>query len=330
MKEDLDYLYVTSRVRAMEKRLLNRERLVRMCEAKTMEDALKVLTECGWGDLSIHELEDVEEVLTEQRNEMFRTALSIAPDKQLVRIFQLKHDYHNIKTVLKGEATGEAYEHLLVDCGTIPSKSLVASLRENAYAIFSPAMRRGVEEAREVLQRTNDPQYADIVLDRACFAEMAKLAKQGDSNFMVGYINLYIDSVNLRSAVRIKRMGRPPDYLKQSLVAGGTVDTVRLFADLTPELLDNVYASTPLHEAAAAGGAVLRGEVGLSQLDLACDNALIGYLQSAKYVGLGEQPLMGYIAAKEQECIAVRTIMSGRLAGLDSEMMMERLRESYV
>ena len=46
--DDLDYLFSTARIRAMETKLLNRERLLRMINAKSMEEAIRVLMECGW------------------------------------------------------------------------------------------------------------------------------------------------------------------------------------------------------------------------------------------------------------------------------------------
>lgn len=50
--KDTDYLGISTRVRAMENRLLTRERMERMIEARTSEEAAKVLTECGYGELS--------------------------------------------------------------------------------------------------------------------------------------------------------------------------------------------------------------------------------------------------------------------------------------
>ena len=40
--------------------------------------------------------------------------------------------------------------------------------------------------------------------------------------------------------------------------------------------------------------------------------------------------MVAYLAAKENEFTAVRIIMSGRMAGLDTETIRERLREAYV
>ena len=45
--KDTDFLYISTRLRSMENRMLSRERMERMLEARTDEDAAKVLSECG-------------------------------------------------------------------------------------------------------------------------------------------------------------------------------------------------------------------------------------------------------------------------------------------
>ena len=50
--KDTEYLRISSRVRAMENRLMTRERLERMIDARDNAEALKVLAECGYGELS--------------------------------------------------------------------------------------------------------------------------------------------------------------------------------------------------------------------------------------------------------------------------------------
>ena len=47
--KDTDFLYISTRLRSMENHLLTRERMERMLEARTDEDAAKVLSECGFG-----------------------------------------------------------------------------------------------------------------------------------------------------------------------------------------------------------------------------------------------------------------------------------------
>lgn len=46
--------------------------------------------------------------------------------------------------------------------------------------------------------------------------------------------------------------------------------------------------------------------------------------------GLREHPLIGYLYAREAELTTIRIILTGRLAGLDTDAIRERLRDSYV
>ena len=47
------------------------------------------------------------------------------------------------------------------------------------------------------------------------------------------------------------------------------------------------------------------------------------------YIPFGEQAVIGYLYARESEFTAIRTILSGRMAGLDADTIRERLRECY-
>lgn len=49
--KDTDYLAVSARVRAMENSLLTRERMEQVLEARTDEEAVKILQECGYPEL---------------------------------------------------------------------------------------------------------------------------------------------------------------------------------------------------------------------------------------------------------------------------------------
>ena len=81
-------------------------------------------------------------------------------------------------------------------------------------------------------------------------------------------------------------------------------------------------------EAAALGSEALEGG-GLTALELACDNAVNRYIASAKLIPFGEEPVVAYLAAVESEITAVRMILTGRLAGIASDTIRERLRDFY-
>ena len=135
---------------------------------------------------------------------------------------------------------------------------------------------------------------------------------------------------NLRSLVRVIRMGKDGDFLKTVLFQGGSMDLRRLIAVAEGSAtVEEIYSTSSLAQAAQLGQAAVSGG-GLTAFEKACDNALMAYLTQAKRVAFGEQPLIAYLAAKDSEFTAVRIIMTGRLAGLSADVIRERLRDAYV
>ncbi|MCL2166068.1 MAG: V-type ATPase subunit [Clostridiales bacterium] len=328
--KDTEYLYASARIKSIEKNLLSRERLERMIDARSLEDALKLLSESGWPEITDYTMPAVESVLSDRRSEAFALIRSLAPDGKLADIFLIKYDYHNLKTLLKSELTGENPDDLVIDNGIFPCRQLKVMLQENHFAAMGERMAESVAEARDVLARTQDPQLLDLILDKAMYADMLDLATAFGSAFLENYIILSIDSANLRTVVRLQRMGKGSEILRHALIPGGSVSVSRLLGDITADVIEGAFGASSLAAAAAAGAGALRGENSLASLDLACDNTLLKYLKAAKYVAFGAEPLIGYILAIEAELISVRTVISGRLAGLAADMISERLRETYV
>lgn len=259
--------------------------------------------------------------------------MSLAPDKKIVQIFLLRYDYHNLKAILKGQAANTEFESTLMDVGRIPVKKLIASAGNTVIGSdgeLTSIMKHAANEARDVLGRTGDPRLSDTILDRACFEEMLQIAKDAQSSFLVEYVKLLIDSINLRTAVRLKRMNQDSASISKYFIEGGNVTAGRLKADITPESLMSVFESTPLKAAAQAAVDALREDTGLALVDAQAENALLNYIKNAKYIAFGEQHIAAYIAARETEFTALSMVMAGRKAGLSPEDVMERLRDTYV
>ena len=81
-------------------------------------------------------------------------------------------------------------------------------------------------------------------------------------------------------------------------------------------------------EAAEAGEETLHGS-SLTVFERACDNAVLAAAGKARSVPFGVEVVLGYLAAKESEWVAVRIIMSGRMAGMTADAIRERLRDLY-
>ena len=313
----------------MENRLLTRERMERMLDARTGEEAAKVLTECGYPELNQLTPSALDAMLAQAREETYRDLGGAVPDPDLVDVFRIKYDYHNAKVLIKAQAVGTDPDRLLMEGGRWAPSALRDAFEKEDLKPCTPMFRTAVLQARDLLASSADPQGADFLLDQAYYAEMLQTARETGSEFLTGYVRLAIDGANLRAVVRAARMERGAEFLARVLLEGGNVPVDRLTAAKEGEAL--TLFGGPLAEAAALGASCLApGSGGLTAFERACDDALTAYLSAAKRVPFGEEPVIGYLYARENEFTAIRIILSGRMAGLEGDTIRERLRESYV
>jgi len=142
-------------------------------------------------------------------------------------------------------------------------------------------------------------------------------------------VRLTVDAANLRSAVRVLRMHKGQELLRQVLLPGGDASLEAItaavlgetsLAPLFPEILE---AAALLGDEAARGGTQ-------TAFERACDDAVNAYLQKSAMEPFGDGVLISYLAAVENDITAARVILSGRLSGVPADAIRERLRESYV
>lgn len=327
--KDTDYLALSMRVHAMEKRLLTRERMERMIEARDLSECAKVLAECGYGEMREVTSSNLESVLAKSQAELFEDLSGSIDNPAMLDMFRCKHDYHNAKVLVKSEALGQNYDRLLVGGGRFDPKKLVEDYRAGALENYPKTFQDGIAHAKESLGTSGDPQLADFILDRAFFSELIELAAASNSAFLEGYAKLAIDAANLKSAVRAARLDKGPQFLNQVLVPGGNVSAQSL-ETCRGENIGNLYRATLLEEAAALGATLAAPGAGpLTEFERLCDNAMMDYLAGGRVIPFGEQPILGYVYAKQAEMTAIRTIIAGRMMNLPGDTIRQRLRRTY-
>ena len=322
------YLSLSAMLRAREPKLLNADRAGRMLDAASFEEAAKLLTDCGYADLSQAGAGEIEAALTQRRNQILDELEQLSPERAIVDLFRIKYDVHNAKVLLKSEAMGVDGTALYSRSGRFAPEKLQELYHEERYSELPESFGKALAEAKSILARTANPQLADFVLDRAMFEEMLAAAKATDCPFLTGYVRLLIDSSNLKSLVRTGRMHKDADFLREVLLPDGNVDEDRLQAAGDGEGLAALFAHSPLEQAAARGAEALSGG-SLTAFERACDNAVNTYLRAAKLVSYGPEAVAAYLAAVEGEITAVRMILTGKLAGIAPETIRERLRDLY-
>ncbi|MEG0777374.1 MAG: V-type ATPase subunit [Oscillospiraceae bacterium] len=324
---DYDYLFLSAMLNAREPKLLTRDRMERMLDVPSFDDAAKLLMDCGFEDMSSMSASQVEKTLAAHRAKVFAELRQIIPENAAIDAFCLKYDYHNAKVLIKAESADVDGAYLMSDSGIVPPQVLADAYHAEEYSALPPMLAISLAEARRIMKRTENPQLADFILDRAYFEEMAEIAKGLYSPFLTDYVSLSIDGANLRALVRTLRIGRGVDFLENALINGGNVPTDRLIhAAQEGEDFAFLYADTPFAEAAKLGEAAASGGK-LTEFELCCDNSLNQYFAKAKSSNFGGATVIAYLAAIENEITAARMILTGKLSGVDPALIRERLRD---
>ena len=189
-------------------------------------------------------------------------------------------------------------------------------------------LKDAMTEAADTLAKTQNPQLSDFGLDLAYFKEMRACAQQlgGTSE---DYIRLLIDCANLNSYVRSVRMGKSADFLKFALTEGGSIDPDVLLSRWPDTDVTDLYAGTALESASKFAGEAMGGWK-ITPFELACDNALTACLADTRYVPFGADAVVSYLASLDTEIMDLRMVLSGKICGISTEAIKERLRDVNV
>lgn len=326
------YAHAVGRVRAKEPRLLDKTKIDNMAEARSADEALKVLGETEYSDYlaSLASIHEFDKALELELHRVYREMRQFAPE--LVGIFARRFDYHNLKVLFKAQKLGEKRDDLLVrDVGNIPVDELARAVNEDEFSKLPLHMRRAARQVSESFRIEPDPQLADMLLDRAMYAEIAEYVAEMAVPMLKDYFTFLVDLLNIKTYVRVKRANRSKEFLEQALLPGGSLDMTGVVQLLDPlEVLIDRLSYSPYARVVEEGIQSYQKTNTLTRFEKLADDFLIQYVKRAKYITFGLEPLVAYLLAKENEMKVIRIVMVGKINQLPTEEIKERLRDVYV
>jgi V/A-type H+-transporting ATPase subunit C len=323
MLKQNDYLYATARIRAMEASLIGHEKLERMLDQPTAAEAM---AQVGAAAATPAEREAW---FADRLAEAYREVLAMLPAPDAIRFLQYPYDCNNIKAALKCAARGIDCTSMLVGCATLPVEAYPDMVAQGDFSALPRHMAAAADEAQAVFTRTGDPQQIDLILDRACYADMREAA---GTVYTAELVRIKADLTNLMISLRVLRMGLTPAnraMLEAALLPGG---------DIAAAAMLNALSGGALSLREAVRGSVCEEifarfdgeeEPTAAVLECACDNAYMKRVQAAKYVSFGEAVPVAYLCAWEYAVKNMRILCAGKDAGLSNDTIRERMRACY-
>jgi len=325
MAKNQIYPYAVARIRMLERTLLTSKQYNQMAEAKSIDEALKILNETGYAPLNGQiTVKNYEEALSTQLAKAYQDVNELVSGENFMDVFLLKNDYHNLKVLIKSEISGSEGDKYLIDGGTVDKTFIKNAFLTKSLDTLPSNMKEAVSKAYEVYGKTMSGQMIDIALDKAAFKDMAIVAKKSESNFVKRYVECLCDMTNLKTFLRIKNMKKTFDMFSEVFVEGGSFGIENFRQSFNADNPASGFKSTQYEVVAEYMSQ------GFTAFEKQCDDYIMSFVKDAKYSSLTLEPMVAYIYARETEAKTIRIILSSKVNKIETDVIKERLRDAYV
>lgn len=324
MREGL--IFANARARAMESRLFPTERLRRMTECKTAEDAMRILFEVNYAGGMIPEDGDFRALLREEERLATAFVKEVAPKGIGFECLFLKNDYHNLKALYKAKfsKTEDLGEMRLPD-GNYRFEDLKTGFERGKIDV-NEYMNAACAEINEAYDGgTGTPRIIDATLDKFMYEEISARLKKGADPYVKEYFTALVDGTNVLTYARTLRIGGNFEYFSESFMPGGNIGA-EVFEKCNGDLnkLEKSLAGT-----ACAGfiGYLEEGET--ASYETALDDFLSDIFFRHRADMFSAAPIFGYYLAKLYEIKVIRVVLVCIKNGIKPEEMKKRVRTLY-
>ena len=308
----------------LENSLLTEKTYTQLIESRSAAEVFKILSEAGYGGESSIDAKNYEKALSSRLAKAYADVKELVPKENFIDVFLLKNDYQNLKVLVKSDISGVDGEKYMVGGTAIPVGEIKEAFETKNYGRLTETMADAITAAYDGYAKTQNGQIIDTVMDNAAFRDMLKVAEKSGIRFVTDYVHALCDLTNLKSFARLKNMNKSVTEFENVYVSGGSISLDVFKRAFNAEGTSGGFKETAYSALAS------KMEEGFTVFEKACDDYLMAFMRDAKYKSLTVEPLLAYIYAVETEVKTVRIIVNGKLNGIDTEVIKERLRDAYV
>ena len=311
----------------MENHILDSAFFSRLMDSAGIDDAVKALGETSYSQWISGAGADFDKAIDSEILATFEELKSFVPDKELLDIFRLPYDFHNVKVLLKGlfkvrggELEGRRYD-LLSKLGTIDTDELTNAIETEEYGFLPYGLTDLIPQCWQLWDSSKSAQAVEILIDHQMFKAMLGVAEGLNMPEIVSWVKAKIDSENLKSAVRLARMKYEPAKALPFFHEGGTIrpDDLAKLLNEPAETWSRVLSYTDI-------GAVLSAlqensdiKASLTDVSKSLDEYLMRVLEGAKYSMDSPANVLLFVLTKEAEARNLRVALVCVAGGLDRE-----------
>jgi len=257
-----DYIYVSAKIRSLEKRILDKTDIERMINATCVDNAFQVLNDTDYGSSLLGvEPENYRDALADDLHQLHDFLQKNTPDKNLFKLMMLPKDFINLKFYFKSKIfkidveqqikNNSVYnlqrpKDLIFENHINYPEVIKAYIEEQKGQLLDEDIRDVIRFALKNINEKTRPDEIDSILSQQFYLLSLELAEKIKSQFILDYFKMSIDIANLLILVRSRRLGLDKERLKSKLINGGRIDVNKMIS-FYPEELGGLKAFVNAH-----------------------------------------------------------------------------------
>ena len=317
-------VFAGGRASALQNYLLGEERINRMVDATSFDDALKVLMEINFGDgFSISTPMQFEKLISIEEEKLYSFIKSTSPSKKLEEFLLIKNDYLNAEALIRAKHLKIDDDKMLVNDGIYAKEKLKDLIFADDYKGFPIPLGKALIECDNLFisGKASGVLVSNIFI-KAYFEHLYSISK-GDKILSKLYKNK-VDCVNIGVAFRIRNFLKANSFF----IDNGTLSTsdLKKLCDDSFDELKGYFKFSHLFKFIILAIDDAEKNKPLLEFEKYTDYYPVSLLNENKYSISGNLPFMRYVFNKLNDFVNIRIIMIGLINGLDKNQIKNRLR----
>ena len=324
MVKELDYAFAVARIRANERYMLSASDVEALIMAENVEKAVSFLYTKKWFDLPLQS--SIKDICENAQKKLWILLTESVPDKSELEIFTVQNDFFNIKSALKASFSKSLAAERFVYPTSLDTGSLSDIISKRDFKRLDNAYKDVLAEAVDALNRTEDGQIAEIILDKAALLYMLKKSDESKCFLVKEITEFFVAVSNIKIAVKCIASGKGSAFAEKAIVKCKSLDTDNL-VKLCDENTESLVAFLNKTEYKRAAELLSESTVLFEKW---IDDNIVELAKKAKFEFFGFAPICGFYYGKLSEIKTVKAILSCKENGFSDNLIRERLRALYV
>jgi V/A-type H+-transporting ATPase subunit C len=327
------YIYVSAKIRSLEKDLLSEADITRVVEAKTPDVAFKAFNSLDYaGELLNLEAKDYRTAMARKMARLKKVLERTLPDQDLLRLLFLERDFQNIRLFFNERISGlDHTEHLETTPGLIPVDQLRRYIVEDLSADIDPTYKEVIDELKRAVGDRAETEFVSNAVDRRLNRLNNLLAERLGNPFIITLYRLLADKSNLKLFLRGKRLGMKRPWLEERLSRYGSIGREVFLehfeANDETEFIGKVGNMFPRSLSEYLDGYLKDKEIW--RIELGLNNLIVEHLRQAKLIAYGPEVVVAYFFAQKYAIKNLSTIMALKFGGIEPEEIRRHLVTRY-